>query len=97
MFATELYAIYKQCHETIVCGVMRLVGMHQVAEGIRADGEMHVTGPILAHSGTKPSLFFFLARLYAGFVYSVSSHRLLYKVNIGIIRAILLEASCFSR
>ena len=58
MFATELYAIEKQCHETIVCSVMRLVGMHKVAEGIRADGEMHVTGSILAHSGTKPSLFF---------------------------------------
>lgn len=60
MFATELYAIDKQCHETIVCGVMRLVGMHKVAEGIRADGEMHVTGPILAHSVRyeAKSLFF---------------------------------------
>lgn len=90
--------LVKQCHETIVCGVMRLAGMHKAAEGIHADGEMCVTGSIwLAHSGTKEAESLFLARLYAGFVYLVSSHRLLYKLNIGIIRARLLEASCSSR
>lgn len=38
--------LVKQCHDTIVCGVMRLVGMRKAAEGIRTDGEMHVTSSI---------------------------------------------------